>query len=103
VTEIDAGPWISLAIRTFVFALFAYVLLMALRLQRADPSATRYRSLLMAIVIFVGVLALWMGAVARIWPAFLDTARAIGVMASGALLLLGLLLAVSYWRDEPLR
>lgn len=95
---IDIGLWISMGVRSIVLAAAGFIAFLALPRLREDVE--HWRLALFALMIVVGVGALWMGGAARIWPVLTDAARAVGVVAGGALLIGILMLAVSYARGE---
>jgi len=94
----DTGLWISLAIRSVVLLVALFIGLRAI--PRARTTEEHYRLALFAVMVLVGVAALWFGTAARLWPDLIAFARAVGVVAAGALLIGLLLLAWSYLTGE---
>jgi hypothetical protein len=96
--ETPESVWLSVFIRLVLLYLFADHLEHVYKVWKSQKDTSTLRQVLLAMMIFVGVLTLFVGALSRAHSAVpYDLAVIMGYIASGSLLLVGIFLWI-LWR-----
>ena len=99
----DVGLRLSLVIRIAAFLMFALHARMVYGHYLAGGDTRSLRELVLTISVVMGTFAIAVGGAARLWPWLTDTARVVGVIAGGGLLVCAVFITATYarhWLDR---